>query len=417
MSILSILIVLSGFLLRCLVPQLLPHLTGILDKFVLLSTPINSYRSLNEGIFLLLNNMNPYTDQGQILHHPPLVLYIINWIKMSPTQDNLMTNIFYALVDSFIGIQLIKLNNKFNTGFKSYQIALFYVFNPMTIVSTLAKSTYLLNNLIIITLLNAIYSKKFNFSMILLAISTYLAYYSWYLTIPVVYFIYLESKSIIKPIKSILIFVLTLATLLFTSFKITNSWTFINLCYGSIIKFEKITPNIGLWWYFFTEIFEFFSSFYIGLFNIYTFIFTIPLTIRFIDSNDVSSVIFTIWTIIAFTTFGKGYPCLADYSLVYTIIIVFKKLFSQLKFSLIVIYVSLMVVMFLSPIFYFVWMAFNSGNANFFYAIGLSLNVLQMLILSDFIWAKIKFEYFENGTIALDENEKLSNSNIKLTQI
>lgn len=415
MSILTIFILLSGFLLRTLIPEILPHLTNILDKFVLLSTPINSYRSLNEGIFLMVNNMDPYTDQGQILHHPPLVLHLFNSIKTSPLNDNLMINVFFAMVDSLIAIQLIKLNSKFNTGFKSYQIALFYVFNPMTIVSTLSKSTYLLNNLIIISMLNCTYSKKFNISMALLGLSTYLAYYSWYLSIPIAYFIYLDSKSISKPIKSVLVYLSSLGLLLLTSFKITNnSWTFINLCYGSIIKFEKITPNIGLWWYFFTEIFEFFSSFYIGLFNIYTFIFTIPLTIRFIDANDVSSVIFTIWTIIGFTTFGKGYPCLTDYSLVYTIIIVFRKLFSELKFSLLIIYVSLMVVMVLSPIFYFVWMAFNSGNANFFYAIGLALNVLQMLILTDFIWAKIKLEYF--GSVDDDATEKSSNI-IKLTQI
>lgn len=404
-----------GFLLRVLVPQLLPKLTGLLDQFVLLATPVNSYRSLNEGLFLLVNGMNPYTSNGQILHHPPLVLALFNLIKDSPVEDNLSVNVFYALVDALICVQLIKLNRKFKTDFKSYQIALFYMFNPMSMVATLAKSTYLLNNLMVVSFLGLIMEQNWNLVMVLLAVSSYLSYYPWYLTFPVCYYALLESKGIFKPLKLAFIFAVTLGTLFVISFKITgDSWNFLNLCYGSIIKFEKITPNIGLWWYFFTEIFEFFSSFYIGLFNIYTFIFTIPLSIRFIEKSDVKSLVFTIWCIIAFFTFGKGYPCLADYSLVYSLTIVFQALFSQLKFSLLVINIALMVVMGLSPLFYFVWMAFNSGNANFFYAIGLSLNVLQMLILSDFIWAKIKIEYLDNLKL---KNGVTDDGKTKLTQI
>lgn len=394
MSTVASLALLVGFLLRCLVPQLLPRLTSVLDKFVLLATPVNSYRSLNEGLFLLKTGMDPYTSQGQILHHPPLVLYLTGLIKTSPVADNVEINVFYALVDILFAVQLIKLNARMGNKFKAYQIALFYAFNPLAIVATLAKSTYLLNNLVIISALNAAHAKRFSLAMVLIGISTYLGYYSWYFVIPLSF--YIGQESIPDAFKALLTYAVAVCSLLVASFRLTGSWAFLDLCYGSLIRFEKITPNVGLWWYFFTEIFEFFSNFYIGLFNIYTFIFTIPLTIRFVDGN-IDNLVFTIWSIMAFTTFGKGYPCLADYAIVYTIPILFQPLFKYLKFSMLVMYVALLVVMFLSPIFYFVWMAFNSGNANFFYAIGLSLNLVQMIILTDFIWGKIKAEYVANG--------------------
>lgn len=92
-------------------------------------------------------------------------------------------------------------------------------------------------------------------------------------------------------------------------------------------------------------------------------------------------------------------------------IILFKQLYNKLKYSPVVIYVSLLIVLLMSPIFYFVWMGLNSGNSNFFYAIGLVLNLLEIVIISDFLWSKIQIEYYE------ENNLDFTKDSLRLTQI
>jgi len=41
------------------------------------------------------------------------------------------------------------------------------------------------------------------------------------------------------------------------------------------------TPNLGLFWYFFTETFEHFRVFFLCVFQMNAFVYVIPLTIRF----------------------------------------------------------------------------------------------------------------------------------------
>lgn len=42
-----------------------------------------------------------------------------------------------------------------------------------------------------------------------------------------------------------------------------------------------LTPNIGLFWYFFTEAFEHFRIFFLCVFQINAFIYVLPLSVRF----------------------------------------------------------------------------------------------------------------------------------------
>lgn len=403
-----------GTLLRFLILEKVPSLCAVLDEFVLFSTPINSYRSLNEGIFLLSNNMNPYT-QGEILHHPPILLWIFNVLKNSQVEDNFSVNFLYAIIDALICLQLIKINKLLNKRdrFSSLKIASFYLFNPFTILTTLSKSTCLFNNLIIVSMLGSIMTNNYEIATILLSVSSYLVYSTWPLIIPLSYFIF-KSEGAGKTVKALTAYIVSLMALFATSYYLCdNSTNFINLCYVTIIKFKKITPNLGLWWYLFTEMFQFFTNFYLAIFNIYTFIFVIPLTLRFIYSKNKLSVVFVIWMTIGLINFSKPYPVLADYSLFYSTVFLFKPIYAYLKFTPLVSYLALVIVLLQAPTFYVVWMLLYSGNANFFYAISLALGLVSMIIMSDFIWAYIQREYYMLHPDKLEDGKPLS----KLTQI
>lgn len=46
------------------------------------------------------------------------------------------------------------------------------------------------------------------------------------------------------------------------------------------LSVPDLTPNMGVFWYFFTEMFEHFRTFFICVFQINAFIYTLPLAIR-----------------------------------------------------------------------------------------------------------------------------------------
>jgi phosphatidylinositol glycan class U len=356
--------------------------------------------------------MNPYT-QGEILHHPPILLWFFSILKNSQITDNFNTNFFFSIIDLLICLQFIKINKLLNKkdGFTPFKIACLYMFNPFALLSTFSKSTYIINNLLIISTMSNIMEDKLELAIILLSFSTYLTYYSWYLLIPICMFAY-KSYGLSKSFKLILFYISSLAILFGISYKLSdNSFNFINLCYLTIIKFQKITPNLGLWWYFFTEIFNFFRDFYLSVFNIYGFLFVIPLSMRFIIPKNQMNLLFVIWTIIGLTNFSKAYPVLTDYSLFYSTVVLFRQYYKYLKFTPIVSYLALFVVLLQSPTFYVVWMTLSSGNANFFYAIGLALSLLESIILSDFLWAFIQAEYY-----VLHPQADVNSQPCKLTQ-
>lgn len=55
--------------------------------------------------------------------------------------------------------------------------------------------------------------------------------------------------------------------LLYLSYIITGgSWEFLASTYGFQLLLPDLTPNVGLWWYFFIEMFDSFRQFFLGVF-------------------------------------------------------------------------------------------------------------------------------------------------------
>lgn len=52
------------------------------------------------------------------------------------------------------------------------------------------------------------------------------------------------------------------------------------VCVFCSLSVPDLTPNIGLFWYFFAEMFEHFRFFFICVFQINIFLYTIPLSIK-----------------------------------------------------------------------------------------------------------------------------------------
>ncbi len=155
-----------------------------------------------------------------------------------------------------------------------------YLMNPYSLLSCTALSLGLLTNASILTSLFFATRQKPLKSCWWLAIATYLGFYPIALLPPclLLCFRVFEWKT---SLKAITFFIGSLCFLFGLSFLLLGSWDFLASTYGSQLTVQELSPNMGLFWYFFIEVFESFKTFFICLFQFLVFIFVLPITLRF----------------------------------------------------------------------------------------------------------------------------------------
>ena len=81
-------------------------------------------------------------------------------------------------------------------------------------------------------------------------------------------------------VKHVTAFAASTVILLGLSYSLTQSWAFLPAVYGTRLLVPDLTPNVGLWWYFFIEMFDSFRSFFLGVFGLHMAAYSPGLTIR-----------------------------------------------------------------------------------------------------------------------------------------
>lgn len=226
--------------------------------------------------------------------------------------------------------------------------------------------------------------------MTLLGLATTLTIYPVYLA-PALIAIAHASKPdgslVQQSVKFSLALTVSIGIFLSLSYKVLGSWDFLEFSYGTVIFYTDMTPNIGVWWYFFCEMFEFFRPFFKCVFHLYSAIFSLPLTLRF-QSNP----LFALVTMVGITSVFKAYPEIGDVGFYLSLLALFKPMFGLLTYpipvALILLYTSV-----LGPTFYHLWIDLGSGNSNFFYAITLVHAAGLTIALGDTVWANLRLDH------------------------
>ncbi|CAI5759752.1 unnamed protein product [Candida verbasci] len=413
---------LIGALIRFIIPSSIPSITTILSSTVELSTPINSFKSLLESFYYLNHDINLY--DGGVNHNPPLLVSILSIIYNLP-YSNILFNALYTVIDLFIAYRLILINRWYNnyqtrklgekkTGFNDDLIASFYLFNPLIVLANLSHSTTIFSWLFTIESIYQIISGNSPRGMIALSISSYLSYYPLYLLPSILSLSHILSKER-NLSKSLVfggcIFLMSLTLLLMVSVVITSSFQFIDHCYFTILCLKKITPNVGLWWYLFTEMFEFFTPFYLGMFNLYSFIFIIPITLRLFEFKQTPKLGDSFLAIILsyiWISFTKTYPTIGDLGLALSLIPIISSTVLKYCKMMYITGITLIISLLLSPIFYYCWIVLGNGNSNFFYSINLIWGAVQVMIMMDLVWGKLIMDYSIENNIKSNEIGKLN---------
>ena len=181
---------------------------------------------------------------------------------------------------------------------------------------------------------------------------------------------------------------LVLAALLLMSYLVTGcSWEFLASTYGVQLTLTDLTPNVGLWWYFFGEMFDPFRSFFLAVFWLHLASYVAGLTIRI--RRQPLAVLALLLGI--FATF-KPYPAIGDTALFLAVVPLYRHVFPLMLYPYLITAVVLYAT-FLGPAFYHLWIYAGSGTANFFYAITLVWGLGQSLLVCDLTFAILRDEW------------------------
>ncbi|EMD89631.1 hypothetical protein COCC4DRAFT_36501 [Bipolaris maydis ATCC 48331] len=389
---------------RLLLFTLFPTLPDVLAGRVEVSTPVTSFKRLQEGLFLYTHNVSPY--DGGVYHQAPLLLPLFALLS-HPAVAPLASYVFFTLVDLLSAHSLAQLAD---TGFASVTrlfvsprkdlrwsnaaIAAGFLFNPFTVATCLARSTSALTNLFILTAM-AKASQGASFTFILAtAFASYLAMHPVLLFPPLMVLLYdakaLKKKSAPHLPMFVIVHTLGLAVaigaLLVGSAFLTGSWDFLAATYGVRLLLPDLTPNVGLWWYFFIEMFDSFREFFLGVFWLHAASYMPGLTIRLHKQP-----LFVACSLTGVFAIFTPYPSIADAALYLSLVPMFRHLFPLMRYTFLA-SASILYTSFLGPAFYHLWVYAGSGNANFFYAITLVWSLGLSIILGDSLYAALRDE-------------------------
>ncbi|CAG8471125.1 1298_t:CDS:2, partial [Paraglomus occultum] len=261
----------------------------------------------------------------------------------------------------------------------------------------LSKSTAVFTNFAVVV--SVYYAIKGNrsYAMLGIAMATYLSLYPVTVVAPIILLLHqkIPGKSIV--VHCIILFIGWLSGLVGLSYLLVGSWDFLSATYGFMqvksrfvyvnLLLPDLSPNIGLFWYFFIEMFDQFRNFFLVVFQLHTLIFAAPLTIKFRDHP-----LFAIFVLSGITAVFKSYPSIGDASLYIAFLPIYSEIVNYMRYSFLItnifLYSSL-----LAPIFYHLWIYAGSGNANFFYAITLVYSVGNIILLVDASYAMLRREF------------------------
>jgi phosphatidylinositol glycan class U len=205
-----------------------------------------------------------------------------------------------------------------------------YLFNPFTLATCLGRSTTAFTNLAILHAISSAVTGNVLNSMIALGFATYLSLYPALLFPPLILLCYDRRAMAGKNTSGPAIFTLThfvillgaIAGLLGASYVLTGcSWEFISATYGVQLLVPDLTPNVGLWWYFFIEIFDSFREFFLGVFWLHLAGYVGGLTIRLRRQP-----LFVLTSLLGIFAIFKPYPSIADVSLYFALLPLYRHL-------------------------------------------------------------------------------------------
>ncbi|CAF4309690.1 unnamed protein product [Rotaria sp. Silwood2] len=380
-------------------------------------TPLNSWKRVIEGIYLRKLNLSPFV--GSIVHETPLSLFFYSKLHgitnghvegLFIAADLLSAILTYKIAHRVL-IQLFNEETKEKASYKrdsqllwltkgnihksAYAVLLCSMINPLSIGTCLAKSSLVFHNLLLTMTFYFFMTYQLLPFIVTLCLVSSISLYPVILIAPALLQFSktnANNRSLIRIFLIIILFVIVSIVLceflIFIYFKI-----FISYIYLISFHVPDYTPNIGIFWYFFTEMFDHFRSLFVWTFQMHVLLlYLLPFTIRLRHDST-----FLFWLLCALFCTFKSYPAYGDAAFYFNYLPMWSFLFRYVRHGLIIICMVLVAIL-MAPITWYLWIYTGSANANFYFAMTMVFNVAQTFLVSDLLYGYLKRKFLlKNG--------------------
>jgi len=280
----------------------LTHMTAVystrleqISHIDLLAIQILIHSMFKAPLFLPLFSLlpSPATTFGRLMS---VILYI--------TLDILSADCLYEIAASGVAVvSSVYTSPRRGDGWKPASVAAVYLFNPFTLLTCLGRPTTVFTTFFVLLSIRHASQGKSTATAFALALASYTSLHPVLLLPPIGLLCYDQiCKSSTPPSANedgkttgqttvnygpiqftcsfLASFLSTTNVLLLLSRLILPSFNFAASLYLTPLSLPDLTPNPGLWWYFFTEMFDPFRSFFLGVFWLHMLAYSVPFTIR-----------------------------------------------------------------------------------------------------------------------------------------
>ncbi|KAI0731919.1 PIG-U-domain-containing protein [Fomitopsis betulina] len=368
-------------------------LTQYLRDDHLLSSPLTSYARLQEGVYLFKHGIDPYS--GSTFRHSPLLLSLFSTV--APLNE-ITAPLLWTASDALAAWSLVHIwraRQNITSTSRDSLIAALYLLNPYTFLPSLGLSTSSFESALCVFSLMLACRKQASAALLTFAILVQLSLPFILLLLPLLLLLISDPTShLASPhlLKADVRRLLSLAGR-FSAYSLLLSGAATFVCgnfnwlgntWGAALTLPDLTPNPGLWWYFFTEMFDHFRAFFLMVFSVHLLIYVLPLCIKFQHDS-----LYACFLLLGVFSMFKAYPTLSDPGLFLSMLSLFPETFPYLHHPIVTALLHLHAALLL-PLFHYLWLTQGTGNANFFYASTLVFGMANGSALLDSIWAGLR---------------------------
>lgn len=294
---------------------------------------------MQEGLFLYDRGLDPY--DGGIFHQAPLLLPLFSLLPSPATWagriasvllytalDTLSADCLYDIAKSgAAAVSSVYRSPRADRSWQPESVIAVYLFNPFTLLACLGRPTTSFTTFFVLLSARHACEAKITTTAFALAIASYLSLHPALLLPPIGLLCYdrlchqeigvniqseksgepansapakkiaVDQRSLPAGLPFAMIFAVTfcagIAFLIGLSRFLLPSWQFITSVYMTPLTLPDLTPNPGLWWYFFIEMFDAFREFFLGVFWLHMLSYSVPFCLRFRKQPLVAVVLMT----------------------------------------------------------------------------------------------------------------------------
>ena len=421
-----------------------------ISERVEVSTPVNSWKRVTEGVALYKDGVNPY--DGDIFHESPvgLVIYsqLISWASpylpaVFIALDLLTGHLLYLTAVEYMKhlmnrqekekseyvdeVKELLLTEKDVQRQPLYVVAT-YLFNPYILFNTVGQTTTVFSNFSLAASFLCMAKGSRLGSCFFLSFATLQSLYPVVLIVPAAICVGYHTipfksstrtkttlikrldfyeKLLPRALRSVNsghwitsmsitfgLFATFLSLLLVLSSYMSGGWDFLHSVYGFMLLVPDLRPNVGLFWYFFTEMFEHFRLLYLWAFQMNALVlYLIPLSLR--TRHD---PILLAASLTSITAMFKSYPSLGDVGFYLALLPMWAHIFPYLQQGFVVL-AAFIITSVLGPTVWHLWIYARSANANFYFGVSLAFAIAQIFLITDVLLSYTKREFIlRHGT-------------------